>query len=115
MAALAELADHLMPGHHCEHKPLGRSRILRIRLATNLDLKRTLQNREFREDLYFLLAAFPIESVPLRDRREDIPLIAQRSMGRQSVAHRREVTLSNANLQTCSDMPGRAMSAICRT
>ena len=62
VAALAELADHLMPGHHCEHKPLGRSRILRIRLATNLDLKRTLQNREFREDLYFLLAAFPIES-----------------------------------------------------
>ena len=62
MAALAELADHLMPGHHCEHKPLGRSRILRIRLATNLDLKRSVQNREFREDLYFLLAAFPIES-----------------------------------------------------
>lgn len=114
VAALAELADHLMPGHHCKHKPLDRSRILRIRLATNLDLKRTVQNREFREDLYFLLAPFPIESVPLRDRREDIPL-AQNFVGRQSVANRRELTLSNDNSRPCSNMPGRAMSASFRT
>lgn len=74
--------------------------ISRISLATNLDLKRTVQNPEFREDLYFRLSVFPIESVPLRDRREDIPLIAQHFVGRQSVAHRRELTPSNDNIQT---------------
>ncbi len=74
--------------------------ILRISVAAYLDLKQAVQNREFREDLYFRLAVLPIESVSLWDLREDIPLIAQRFMGRQSVAHRRELTLSNANLQT---------------
>jgi PAS domain S-box-containing protein len=73
---------------------------VRIIAATNLDLKRAVQNREFREDLYFRLAVFPIKSVPLRDRPEDIPLIAQHFVGRQSIAHCRELTLSNANIQT---------------
>ncbi|WP_430257969.1 sigma 54-interacting transcriptional regulator [Neorhizobium sp. IRS_2294] len=74
--------------------------ILRISVAAYLDLKQSVQNPEFREDLFFRLAVLLIESVPLRDLRQDIPLIAQRFMGRQSVAHRRELTLSNANLQT---------------
>ncbi|MEN3150112.1 sigma 54-interacting transcriptional regulator [Neorhizobium sp. IRAMC:178] len=73
---------------------------VRIIAATNLDLKRAVQNRQFREDLYFRLAVFPIESVPLRDRREDIPLLAQHFLGRQSLARRHDLTLSNANIQT---------------
>jgi PAS domain S-box-containing protein len=73
---------------------------VRIIAATNLDLKRAVQNRQFREDLYFRLAVFPIESVPLRDRRDDIPLLAQHFLGRQSLARRHDLTLSNANIQT---------------
>jgi DNA-binding NtrC family response regulator len=50
---------------------------VRIVAATNKDLKAAVENGQFRGDLFFRLAVFPIEVPPLRDRGDDIVLLAQ--------------------------------------
>jgi len=63
-----------------EYKPIGGSEIkstdVRVISATNKDLKLLVNKNAFREDLFYRLNVFPINLPPLRERKEDIPLLA---------------------------------------
>jgi len=50
---------------------------VRVLCATNRDLKQEIKNQRFREDLFFRLNVFQVGLPPLRDRKEDIPMLAQ--------------------------------------
>jgi NtrC-family two-component system response regulator AlgB len=54
---------------------------IRILAASNLDLEALVAAGRFREDLFYRLNVFQIELPPLRDRAEDIPLLAHRFLG----------------------------------
>lgn len=63
-----------------EFEPLGSSKTkkvnVRVLAATNHDLRQAVTKRTFREDLYYRLNVFPIELPPLRDRGDDVGLLA---------------------------------------
>lgn len=61
---------------------------IRIISATNKDLRRAVEALQFREDLYYRLCVFSIALPPLRDRRADIPALAQAFCSRYSLAYK---------------------------
>jgi two-component system nitrogen regulation response regulator NtrX len=69
-----------------EAEPVGAGRSLRVDVrvlaATNKPLPEEIQAGRFREDLYFRLNVIPIPVPALRERREDIPLLARHFIGR---------------------------------
>lgn len=63
----------------------GRSSIkadFRVVAATNIDIEKSIAEKTFREDLYYRLNAFTVEIPPLRERREEIPLLLQHFLQR---------------------------------
>jgi DNA-binding NtrC family response regulator len=78
LASQSKLLRFLESG---EVQRLGTSDVFRLDVrvvaATNVDLEARVEQRLFREDLYYRLSVFPIELPPLRDRLTDIALLAQ--------------------------------------
>ncbi len=64
---------------------------VRVIAATNTDLKAGLEKGSFREDLYYRLNVFPISLPPLRERKEDIPLLARYFLNRYNKAFGRDI------------------------
>ena len=64
-----------------EFERLGSNRTIKVRVrlvaATNRDLAHSIEQHEFRRDLFYRLSVFPIRMPPLRERREDIPLLVR--------------------------------------
>ncbi len=64
---------------------------VRVITASNYDLKRMTESNEFRTDLYYRLSVFPIEIPPLRERIEDIPLLAKYFLQNLNNIHLKEI------------------------
>ncbi len=82
---------------------------VRILAATNIDLKAAVENNEFREDLYYRLNVINITLPPLRERKDDIPLLADHFIQRYSRENRPDVcTLEQSALRILMeyDWPG---------
>ncbi len=85
-----------------EFERLGNPKTLktdvRIIAATNRNLKKAMQEKRFREDLYYRLNVFPIINIPLRDRKEDIPLLIDFFIKKYNVKIGRNVTHVSSKL-----------------
>ncbi len=72
---------------------------VRIIAATNADLEEAVRTRHFREDLYYRLHVVPIVLPPLRERREDIPLLVGHFLQRYNAENHKALKISSAAME----------------
>lgn len=96
-----------------EYRPLGSTRMrranVRIIAASNLDLQEAVRNGKLRQDLFYRLNTISIILPPLRDRREDIPLLVRHFLARYSREFAKQITQISAealHLLTIHNWPG---------
>ncbi len=78
---------------------------MRIIAATHRDLEAMIRTQGFREDLYYRLNVFPIETPPLRDRIDDIPLLLQELLNRHAEQHHGFIRLTQRALESLMQYP----------
>ena len=91
-----------------EFERLGSSRTIRtdarLVAATNRDLAQLVEQRQFRADLYYRLNVFPMTAPPLRERRDDIPLLVRYFVQQYARRMNRRIT----------SIPTESMNALAR-
>jgi len=83
-----------------EIMPVGGEEVLevdvRVMAASNRDLAREVKEKRFRRDLFYRLSVLPLTIPPLRERAEDIPVLAKRFLAQFSAADRQQVSAFEA-------------------
>src|SRR5262249_58940947 len=75
---------------------------VRLLAATNVNIPEAIATKQLREDLYYRLNAFTLQLPPLRERKEEIPILLKHFMSRMSEQYARPpLPLSQALLQAC--------------
>ena len=82
---------------------------VRVLAATNVDVEHAIKKGLFRSDLFYRLNVFPVRIPPLRERREDIPMLARHFVKKYSGRHHKTITrISSSTLKALGvyDWPG---------
>jgi two-component system response regulator HydG len=90
-----------------EIRPMGasRSKVVDVRViaATNRDLQKMVDEKKFREDLWFRLNVVRIVIPPLHDRRSDIPLLARFFLNKYNARYERDVKLAESGVKAMQE------------